>query len=367
MRSEAFVSRTRVLSRMSLAMHDCKQSATNFAFAGDPFVAESFMESSWQRLTALFFIAWLCMCLPVTAEAQIAGTAQQPIQQVQNQQPVQSQPAIATFGQPFPAQDTKVVAALNQILAAWESHSQGTKTLEADFEHWHYAIKKAPANVHATKGNGVLKYSKPDKGVFKVEELLFFQGLGAAGSPPKFAFGVNPKTGQEIRLGPHWVCNGRELIEYDYQEEKCKIMMLPAGMQGNAIVNSPLPFVFNLDAEDLKRRYWLQLVASPIVGTYLINAFPKTQQDRSQYKLVQVMLDQQLNIQTLVLYPPHFNEKTAPDKDVYQFKNVKRNGVGAAVARFANAFIPAAPPKGWEITREQLPVPVATAPPAARK
>lgn len=347
-------------------MHDCKQSATNIAFAGHSAVAESLLGSNSRRFTVFCFLLALLTCLSPDVSAQLATNAQQPTQQAQNQQ-VRNQTPIAAFGQPFPTQKPEVVAALDQILTAWEKHSQGTKTLEANFEHWHYAIKKAPPGVHATKGNGLMKYSKPDKGVFKVDELLFFQGMGPAGGPPKYAFGVNPKTGQEIRLGPHWVCNGRELIEYDYKEETCKIMMLPADMQGSAIVNSPLPFVFNLDAKDLKRRYWLQLVQSPIEGTYLINAFPKTQQDRGQYKLVQVILDQQLNIQTMVLYPPHFNEKTAPDKDVYQFKNVKRNSVGAAVARFAKAFIPANPPKGWTITREQLPVPVAAGPAAALK
>ena len=347
-------------------MHDCKQSATNIAFAGHSAVAESLLGSNSRRFTVFCFLLALLTCLSTDVSAQLATNAQQPTQQAQNQQ-VRNQPAIAEYGRPFPAQDAKVVADLNQILAAWEGHSQKTKTLETDFEHWHYAIKDAPKGVHATKGNGILKYSNPDKGVFQVEELLYYQGPGPAGAGPRYAFGVNPKTGKEIRLGPHWVCNGRELIEYDYKEEKCKIMMLPANMQGNAIVNSPLPFVFNLKADDLNRRYWLQLVPSKVPGTYLINAFPKTQQDRSQYKLVQVMLDQQLNIHTLVLYPPHFNDKTSPDYDVYQFKNVKRNSVGAAVARFAKAFIPANPPKGWTITREQLPVPVAAGPTAALK
>ncbi len=136
------------------------------------------------------------------------------------------------------------------ISVDWQKQSQGTKTLDCKFKRWHYDINGAGKNIHATKAEGVIRYAAPDKGLFRVDSLVFYKGM----------VGDNPQY-EAIpgRFGEHWVCNGKQLIEMDASKEECEIQDLPPEMQGKQIFNSPLPFVFNLDAQQIMQRYWVRL------------------------------------------------------------------------------------------------------------
>lgn len=274
--------------------------------------------------------------------------AQQPV----GQQPMQGQQAggqaaqaAAPAQQPFPPLTPQQQAQLDQVLLAWQAQSQGTKTLECKFQRWHFDLMAAPAGIHAHKAEGEIKYAKPDKGLFRVDSMMFYKGM-VAGKPQ---FGPNPKA-----FGEYWVCNGVELIEYDRAEEQCNVKTLPPDMQGTEIFNSPLPFVFNLDAAKIKQRYWVLLKQSPKPNTFLIQAWPKLQEDRAQYKMVQVVLSATFEPEVLIMYAPNFHEKLAPQWDHYEFSDVKRNAALASVRDFMGNFIPKKPPATWKITREPL-------------
>lgn len=248
---------------------------------------------------------------------------------------------------PFPPLPPAQQAQLDQILLEWQKQSQSTKTLECNFTRWHYDLMAAPENVHAHKARGVVKYASPDKGVFKVDSMLFFKGM-EGGKP---TYGPIPN-----KFGEWWVCNGVELIEYDRDSEECTVTRLPPEMQGKQIFNSPLPFVFNLDAEQIKQRYFLNLKPSPKPNTYLIEAFPKLQADRAQYKMVQVVLNANFEPDTLLMYAPNFHPKLAPQWDHYEFADTKRNKITARLQQlFMNNFIPKKPPASWTIKQEVLP------------
>lgn len=237
-------------------------------------------------------------------------------------------------------------AELEQILLNWQNQSQSTKTLECKFTRWHYDLLAAPQGVHAHRAEGEIKYAKPDKGLFRVDSMMFYQGMNN-GKP---AFGAIPN-----RFGEYWVCNGVELIEYDREKEECRVQELPPEMRGTQIFNSPLPFVFNLDATQIKQRYWLNLKPSPKPNTYLIEAFPKRQADRAQYKMVQVVLNARFEPDTLLMYAANFDPKLAPQWDHYEFSEVNRNKIGAGLQQFMGNFIPKRPPASWKVTRESFP------------
>ncbi len=123
-------------------------------------------------------------------------------------------------------------------------------------------------------------------------------------------------------------------------------------MQGTQIFNSPLPFVFNLDAKQMTERYWIQVAEQPNPDIVLVQAWPKRQEDRAQYKLVQIGLDAKTYLpRVLIMFAPNFDPKTAPNKDHYEFTGVKRNAIGAGLQKFVNNFIPQKPPKHWKIVR----------------
>ncbi len=250
---------------------------------------------------------------------------------------------------PFPPLSAEAQASLQQLLDNWQQQSQSTKTLDCKFKRWHYDLFAAPAGIHATHAEGVIRYAKPDKGLFRVDNLLFFNGM--VGEKPQF-------KAQPNKFGEHWVCNGEQLIEFDRSKKECRIQTLPKNLQGQQIFNSPLPFVFNLDAQQIQKRYWVRQVDSPKEGVVLIEAWPKLQEDRAQYKLVQIALDEKTYVpQALIMYAPNFNAKTAPRWDHYEFLSVKRNGIGHAINKFIQNFIPEEPPSDWTILRDNFVAP----------
>jgi TIGR03009 family protein len=244
---------------------------------------------------------------------------------------------------PFPPLDATAQAQLTTLLRAWETQSKGTKTLECQFQRWHYDLFAAPAGVHASKSTGAIRYASPDRGSFKVEQLLSFDGMGADGKPK---FSEKPGV-----FGEHWVCNGEELLEFDHAEKECRVQQLPPEMRGKQIFESPLPFVFNLDAAQIVDRYWVRQVQAPKPGMILIEAYPKRQEDRSQYKLVQIVLNEKTFLpEALLMYAPNFDLKTAPKWDHYEFVSVKRNSISQGLFdRFMKTFIDEKPPADWKV------------------
>ena len=250
--------------------------------------------------------------------------------------------------QPFPNPAPEAQAQLQKILQAWEHNSKGTKTLECKFQRWHYDLFAAPAGVHATKADGVIRYAAPDKGKFKVEGVVFFNGFVA--EKPTY-------KAQPGQYGEHWVCDGEKLIEFDYSKKECHVQTLPPHMRGKQIFNSPLPFVFNLDAARIQQRYWVRQVAAPKPGIVLIEAWPKTQADRSQYKMVQVALNTSTYLpEALIMYAPNFHSKKNPKWDHYEFSDMKRNAIAHGLAEFFKKFLDK-PPSDWKVIQENFMAP----------
>lgn len=275
------------------------------------------------------------------------ATAQAPAERIARRQ--QQAPPAADGKAPFPPLPAAAQAKLQNTLTKWEQQTSATKTLETKFSRWHYDPAGAPSNIHSRKSDGIIKYARPDKGLIRVDRLVYY--IGMQDGQPQY----KEQPGQ---FGEHWVCNGKQLIEFDRSAKECKIQDLPADMQGEQIISSPLPFIFNLDAAEIQRRYWVRQVAYDDPQVILIEAWPRRQEDRSQYKLVQIALNAENYLpQALIMYAPNFDAKTAPTWDHYQFTDVKRNTIGAGLAVFVKNFIPQKPPSDWKVTRQEFPMP----------
>ena len=306
--------------------------------------------ASGQQTTTQKAVSGTVQTVPAGGAQPPAASADQQVRQAgaaaaQGQQQVQPVAASGAPQAPFqltPEQHKRLAS----LLLQWQTVSQNTKTLECTFHRWHFDQFAAPAGIHATKAVGVIKYAAPDKGLFKVDQLVFYKGL-QAGKPQ-----YGPQQG---KFGEHWVCNGKQLIEFDRTIQQCRVQDLPPEMQGKEIFNSPLPFVFNLDAEQITQRYWVRERQAPKEGIYLIEAYPKRQQDRAQYKLVQIALDQQTFLpQALIMYAPNFDVKTAQKYDHYEFVDMKQNAIGDRIKNFMDYFVPEKPPANWQIVRSNL-------------
>ncbi|WP_237607331.1 TIGR03009 domain-containing protein [Roseimaritima sediminicola] len=279
------------------------------------------------------------------ASAATQGNAQQNQATAGNaQSTTRTAPAATAPAAPFPPLSAAQEQELTRLLQAWETQSKTVQRLEADFTRWHYDLTQAPAGVHATWAKGEIRYASPDKGMFRVNELKFYKGM-QEGKPQYAAV--------EGMFGEYWACNGQQLFDFDRGEKKCTVQDLPPELQGTQIFESPLPFVFNLDAEKIRQRYWVRTVASPKPDTVVIEAWPKRQEDRAQYRLVQIVIDPQTFLpQALLMYAPNFNAKTAPAWDHYEFSGVKKNSIIGGLQQFVDKFIEK-PDSNWKVVRER--------------
>jgi len=97
---------------------------------------------------------------------------------------------------------------------------------------------------------------------------------------------------------------------------------LPPDLQGKAIADGPLPFVFTTDAKRLKQRYFMRVVTPPDVdGQVWIEAYPRYQRDAAEFSKVEVILQSK----DMTPYAIQLTEPNKKDRKVYQFQNVVIN------------------------------------------
>ncbi|MBI2826194.1 MAG: TIGR03009 domain-containing protein [Planctomycetia bacterium] len=233
------------------------------------------------------------------------------------------------FQQTLPQLSPEQQAELDHILDAWERESDKVKTLSAGFNLFEYDSTFGPAPGGAQNGPpkatrqvaGAIHFAAPDKGSYQIGE------------------------GHD----EHWVCDGQAIYEFDAKNKKLIEHRLPKELQGKAITNGPLPFVFGAKAGDMKQRHFMRVITPVDANDEIwIEAWPRTQQDAANFDHVQVILDTKTMLPKAVkLFLP--NPK---NYKVYVFSDTKMNGPWAIIKSF---FSRPATPWGWERVVEQAP------------
>jgi len=243
----------------------------------------------------------------------------------QNLPPAQVAPAPQP--PPWAQQMTPEQAAwLDQFLGFWETRSNKVKTFECKFQCWKYDTF-APPGVPHVYTEGSVKYAQPDKGLYRVEKLSTYQ-------PPP----ANPPHAvQDPTLGEHWVCDGKQIFQFDAPARKVVVLPLPVEMQGKAIADGPLPFMFGAKSETIKARYWVRgLQGDP--GKYLLEAVPKSRQDAQNFKKVIIQLDEKTYLPDMLqVFEPNSDEKNQYRK-TYKFVDQKTTDDKMTLADFAKFF-----------------------------
>ncbi len=231
-------------------------------------------------------------------------------------------------------------AELDRVLANWEQVSQRINTFKCKFQRWQYNLQFGNPQEPWTYGTGVLKYKRPDQGVYQVEEVRA-RIPAPAGQPAKWG---------EPEVGEHWVCDGESLYELDHKQKLLKERPLLPEMQGTAIANGPLPFqIFGASQEKLKARYWLRVLPSgpQQQGKIMLQAFPRWQQDASNYRDVTLMLDAQ-TMHPEAVQVVDLNK----NRDSYRFTDIKINDPLSFVK---GDFGAPRTPFGWKRVKEPIP------------
>lgn len=233
---------------------------------------------------------------------------------------------------------------VDQILLMWENESAKIKTFNSRFELWEFNQTFGPGgDIPFIKSIGQLSYSKPDKGSFKIGEVYRYQPKDPK-SKPKPEDWVRDKEA----VGAHWVCDGKAYFEYKHRAKQLVVTPLPPHLQGEAIVNGPLPFLFGAKADDLNRRYWIRSKQSD-PATIWLEAYPRTQADAVNYHHVEIMLDRKtMQPKAIQVHTP--NNK---DRKMYMFDKPTVNGRMDAL--FGSLFSAPRTPFGWKRVVQELP------------
>jgi len=270
------------------------------------------------RLVAMLMLsAWGLACaVSVPAVAQQPAPGQRPAAALAPQRvaavPGQPMPQQAGQQQARPQQPAPLTpeqqAALERLLAAWEARNAAVTTWSCTFHKWEYNAW-SPADgggerLAFSESSGEIKYAAPDKGLFRVKDSTQW----------------NPETRRYEKrtgdTGEHWVCNGTSIYEFRHSERQLRETRLPPEMQGKAISDGPLPFVFGAKADTLKKRYFMRLITPPGVTDQIwLESLPRYQADAANFSKVELILQ----ARDLMPFAIQVFKPGGQDRDVYQF------------------------------------------------
>jgi TIGR03009 family protein len=211
-------------------------------------------------------------------------------------------------------------ATLDLVLRAWQERSGRIKTLKCAFTFRKYEV---PGQDPTWQSEGRLSYIAPDKGEYEIPDE------------------------------EHWICDGKSIFEFNFPNKQLIERPLPPEMQGKAITNGPLPFVFGTTADALHRRYSMRVIPDQELpeqheGQVWLEARPRFRQDAANFRSVTVILDDRKLLPVAV-------EQVLPNgnRTSYVFRNVS---VNYPLDVLGGLFKEPRAPRGWQRVIERPPL-----------
>ena len=165
---------------------------------------------------------------------------------------------------------------------------------------------------------------------------------------------------QPNAIGDHWVCDGKSVYQYRPDLKQLVEHPIPPQMQGQAIVDGPLPFLFGADAAKLKQRYWMRIDQQQSQDPNQIWLIANTEVStnrRPTSREVDVILDRQ---QLLPLYMQVWMPNRSHHMYIFDIENAEVNGLFDRMK--AAVFARPSMPSGWKRVVENLPLQQAAQP-----
>ena len=123
-----------------------------------------------------------------------------------------------------------------------------------------------------------------------------------------------------------WLCDGKSIFQFDYPRKLVTEFVMPPELQGKGIGDGPLPFVFGIEAEKLKQRYFMRIITPPNVQNEVwMEAYPRYQQQAAEFSKVQVILQISGPTKALLPYAIQIYSPNGKDRIVYQLHNPSIN------------------------------------------
>ncbi len=206
----------------------------------------------------------------------------------------------------------KLTPEFEQILKRWSDESSKIKKLKGGHLQYEYdtvfKIEK--------RTEGVLYFEAPDKGRIDMKPPASLKGQVSS---------KKDKAGKPYQLMggdlQRWVCDGKTVMRINDKEKTYEKVPIPPEAQGKNMMDGPLPFLFGMPPEKLKRRYLLKLQVNTD-KQIMIAAKPRTAQDAQNYKEAKIILNPKTYLPSAIqLINPTGNSET-----VYVFKDLVING-----------------------------------------
>lgn len=250
---------------------------------------------------------------------------------------------------PFPPLDKRHTDYINQLLEYWEHSSGQIKRYKCKFTRWEYDAVFGP-RVNAkgvmpakTIATGVIRFESPDRGMYDVEKFHDYNPPKTAGGQPQYL--PRAKESRE-----KWICDGANVYEQDFKNKKMTVIPLPPEQRGKTISDGPLPFLFGVEAEKVKKRYWLRIITpKDVKGEYWLEAWPKWIQDAQSYKKVEVIIDEKDFLpKAIQIFAVNFNPRTNQSRTAFTFDTRQKNGFN--IKLFGDEFAKPKVDKSWKVT-----------------
>lgn len=176
---------------------------------------------------------------------------------------------------------------------------------------------------------GEFWYEAPDKGRIDVQPVeVTSQMLDARNSPE--AKVERRKNGEPYELksdsAERWICDGQRVFDINDPQKSARVVDLPPTLRGENIMNSPLPFLFGMPAQDAVKRFRMTLIRDyrPEYDVVLLEALPKWRQDADNWMKAEIFLNTKTFLPSAVkLIDPAETKRT-----VYTFQDLQANKVG---------------------------------------
>jgi TIGR03009 family protein len=190
-------------------------------------------------------------------------------------------------------------AKLDWLLKQWEQQSSRLKTLDVEI-----------LRIDDTPAWGDLEYYA-GRALFKSPNLAFIDFNKIKQDEKKKPI-RDPQNNKKFVTAPYEriICTGNEVWQYRSDTQQIFVFPLEKDEQKKAIEEGPLPFLFNMRADDARQRYQMTLMSED-EKSYGLSIKPKLKEDKESFSLAYVNLDRQylLPIRIILLSPDGKSKK----------------------------------------------------------
>jgi TIGR03009 family protein len=174
-------------------------------------------------------------------------------------------------------------AKMDWLLKQWEKQSSLLKTLDVSI----LRIDNTPAWDDLEYYEGRALFKTPNLAFINFEKIKQDENK----KPIKDPQNKDPKKAKYLTTPyERIICTGKEVWQYKSDTQQIFIFPLQKDEQAKAIEEGPLPFLFNMKADDARKRYQMTLMAED-QSTYGVSIKPRLQVDRESFSLAFVKLD----------------------------------------------------------------------------